>query len=408
MLAPAPPSAAEATHSPVASGGAVFRVLVGLYAAVRAELDAVAERSGIGRIGSCLTLLFTVALAGCVEAVAPPPTLRPPAAFAACGPSAPLCMAPGSGTCTPDSAECRCDESGVCCPRDAGCGGAPVPPPPDTTAPRLRVAWARGPNAEGSFTTLATERALAFAAEVAPDRLAPTVTWSVVDDPGDAARSVVPAGAPPMGATSGLDVPRQPADRWRLPHGASLSARALAFRVVAELPGYGGRPATRDSAVVRQREIDVLRQEYVDFGIPVPAARDVRTAADVAGQTRFAWGQLNQGDYGVAVITPVLVAGLNTLATQWDEPLSLSSVFRNPAHHRFHISVSGGSAKALLSQHQYGTAVDIRTYRNTDTWHRLRNFAKSAGACAEPLDISTSDHVHADWRASAPVCPRGW
>ncbi|HEY0780481.1 MAG TPA: D-Ala-D-Ala carboxypeptidase family metallohydrolase [Gemmatirosa sp.] len=314
---------------------------------------------------------------------------------------------PGVGACTPENPDCHCDASGFCCPQNTFCNVAPAPPP-DTTAGRLRILWARGPNAEGSFTTLAGERTLALAAEAAPERLASSVTWSVVADPGDAARGVVSGGPPSPGATSSLDVARQTTERWRLPHGAPLSARALAFRVVAELPASGGRRATRDSIVVRQREVDVLRQEYADFGIAAPAARDVRTAADVAGQTRFAWSQLNQGDYSVAVITPVLVAGLNTLAAQWDEPLSLSSVFRNPAHHRFHISVSGGSAKALLSQHQYGTAVDIRTYRNARTWHRLRNIAKSAGACAEPLDISTSDHVHADWRASAPVCPRGW
>ena len=152
----------------------------------------------------------------------------------------------------------------------------------------------------------------------------------------------------------------------------------------------------------------MLRQEYVDFGIPVPTPGDIRTPASVAGTTRFGWSDLNKGDYNVAVLTPVLLAKLNALDATAGGTLSLSSVFRNPAHHRFHVSVSGGAATALLSQHQYGTAVDIRTYRNTANWHRLRDLAKDADACAEPLNISTTDHVHADWRVGAPNCPKGW
>ncbi len=362
---------------------------------------------GRGSCGGLVALLLLCALAACVDAVAPSPAPQPRRELGLCNTDG-VCLEPGAGACTTASPDCLCDPGGAyCCLRDAFCARAPGPAS-DALAPQVRILWARGPNVEGSFTTLAGERTLAFAAEAVPAPLAPSVTWSVVDDPGDAVRAVAPSGSAPAGTSSSLDVSRQTTERWRLPHGAPLSARALAFRVVAELPASGGRRAARDSIVVRQREVDVLRQEYADFGIVVPSARDVVTPADVAGRTRFAWSQLNQGDYGVAVITPVLLAGLEAVSAQSDQPLALTSVFRNPAHHRFHINVSGGSAKALLSQHQYGTAVDIRTHRNLDTWHRLRNIAKSAGACAEPLTISTSDHVHADWRTGAPICPKGW
>ena len=140
----------------------------------------------------------------------------------------------------------------------------------------------------------------------------------------------------------------------------------------------------------------------------MPTAGDVRTPGEVAGLTRFAWAQLNQGDYGMAVLTAVLLRKLEEVATRAGGTLSISSVFRNPAHHRFHVNVSGGFATALLSQHQYGTAVDIRTFRVREQWARLRDYVKAAGACADPIGISTTDHVHADWRPSAPKCPPGW
>lgn len=353
-------------------------------------------------------LVLAAALAGCVDAAGPSPAAHARHDEVGCDPSIGLCLPPEMPPCTATNSECICDSEGrFCCRRDANCHiadpGVALP-----TLASLRVLSARGPNPEGSFTTLTGERTLTLTAEVAPSGLSPTVTWSVVDDPSDALQANAFGMSAPNGAQSAADVPRQTATRWRLPHGSPLSARALAFRVVAELPADGTHPMLRDSVVVRQREVDVLRQEYADFGIPVPAARDAKTSAEVAGLTRFGWSDLNKGDYGVAVLTPVLLSKLGELDAKAGGTLSLSSVFRNPAHHRYHISVSGGSATASLSQHQYGTAVDIRTYRNAKNWAHLRDLAKTAGACAEPLKISTTDHVHADWRTGAPKCPPGW
>ncbi len=335
-------------------------------------------------------------VSGCAERAAPLLAPRPPRAAGLCDLSrvascvAPPCDAGAAATCVapPDPAP-------------------PDPPPADTTGPRLRITTAQGPNPARSFTTRRGERTLTLAADVRPAGLAGSVSWTVTDDPSDRVASVAPA-APPNGTPAAVEVPAQPAARWRLPHGTSWADKALAFRVVAEAPSFFGPAPMRDAATVRQREVDVLRQEYVDFGIPVPAPDDVRSPADLVGLTRFAWSELNQGDYGVAVLAPVLLTKLGEMERAAGRALVLNSVFRNPAHHRFHMSVSGGGRAAQLSQHQYGTAVDVATSRDRRTWDNLRAAAKSVGACAEPLNISTVNHVHADWRSGAPQCPKGW
>ncbi len=359
---------------------------------------------------AALVPALIAAATSCADLAAPVTPTRPRADVVLCQ-SETVCAPPGAPPCTATNDQCICDASGeTCCARSMMCAFPTNPgsgSSPDSSR-RVRIVSARGPNPEGSFTTLRAERTLGFGAEATPGQLAPSVTWAVLDDPADAARAAAPTTPPPNGTQSAADVPQQTTVRWRLPHGSPLSARALAFKVVAELPAEAGRPAVRDSAVVRQREVDVLRQEYVDFGIPVPEANHVRKPSEIVGLTRFNWSDLNKGDYGVAVLTPALLAKLNELDAGARGTLSLSSVFRNPAHHRFHVSVSGGAATALLSQHQYGTAVDIRTYRNASTWSRLRDLAKRANACAEPRNISTTDHVHADWRTGAPNCPKGW
>lgn len=365
--------------------------------------------SWFDRFSLVVLLCCTATLAACADLAAPTLAPRPARLAAQCAPGE-MCAMFGSTCAGLSDSRCECDPFGTCCASGTTCTITlpfdPPGPPDSASTPKVRILAARGPNAEGSFTTLVAERTLGLSASATPGHLAPSVTWTVGDDPGDAAPATPPVGPLPNGPAASVDVPRQGTARWRAPHGAPLSARALAFRIVAALPAGGAR--ARDSVTVRQREVDVLRQEYVDFGIPVPNAGDVRTPAQVAGLTRFTWSQLNQGDYGPAVLTSVLLQKLEAVATAAGSSLSLSSVFRNPAHHRFHVNVSGGFATALLSQHQYGTAVDIRTFKVRATWARLRDYAKSAGACAEPLSISTTDHVHADWRPSAPRCPPGW
>lgn len=351
-----------------------------------------------------------ISAAGCADRSPPLLAPRPPHNFGTrgCG------TAEGDIQCPPPPAPCSATDGTCDCdaPGSTSCA-APTPPgagspAADSTTPRLRIVTAQGPNPERSFTTRTGERTLTLAADTRPSMLAGMVTWTIVDDPADRVHSAASPVAPPNGPTATVDVPSQTTERWRLPHGAPWTDKALAFKVVAEAPGAGGGTPLRDSVVVRQRELDVLRQEYVDFKIPVPGAGDVKTAADVAGLTRFAWSELNQGDYGKAVLTSLLLNKLGEVEADAQYRLTLNSVFRNPAHQRHHIDVSGGGSPAPVSQHQYGTAVDFHTPRNVRVWADLRDVVKRAGACAEPLRISTLNHVHADWRPGAPQCPANW
>lgn len=337
-----------------------------------------------------------VAAAACADRSAPLLAPRPPHAFGT------IYQDPPPPQCNDSTGRCDCTSNGG----DSSCGPLPpsVPPPDSTKSSRLRILAAGGSNPERSFTTQAGERTLTLSADVAPAALAGVVTWAVVDEPTDRVQSVAPLTRPPNGSSSNVDLPSQTTARWERPHGTAWTDKALAFKVMAEAPNLSGGPPLRDSAVVRQRELDVLRQEYVDFKIPVPAAADVRTAADVAGATRFSWAELNQGDYRLAVLTPRLLQKLPELQAMTSYALRLNSVFRNPAHQRFHIK--GGTA--TLSPHQYGTAVDLATYNDRTRWDALKDVSKRAGACVEPLKMSKLHHVHADWRPSAPVCPEGW
>ncbi|GJG85374.1 hypothetical protein tb265_05550 [Gemmatimonadetes bacterium T265] len=342
-------------------------------------------------------LTAALAAVSCADRITPLAP-RPPHAFGIIGCTGPGGSHPCAPTCADSLSTCDCTSSG----RDSSCVVVPLPPI-DSAPARLRIITAQGPNPEGSFTTRSGERTLTLAADVSPTTLAGAVAWTVADDPADRVQSAAPSTAPPNGASTSVDLPNQTATRWQLPHGTAWTDKALAFRVVAAVLGAGGAPL-RDSLVVRQREVDVLRQEYVDHGIPVPTAADTRTAADVAGVTRFGWAELNQGDYRFAVLTTRLLQKLPELEARAGTPLTLNSVFRNPAHQRFHIP--NGAAK--LSQHQYGTAVDLATFNDRARWDALKDVSKRAGACVEPLSISKLHHVHADWRPGAPVCPRGW
>lgn len=360
-------------------------------------LHAASRRARPALVGALA--LLALAAAACADHVPPPLAPGPPHRIGACGgPSTPC---PATPPC--DGPQCDCAADG----RDSSCDGVIVPLNPDSSTPSLRIVVATGPNPQRSFTTRSGERTLALAAQVRPAALAGQTTWTVVDDPTDVVASAAPTTAPTPGPSSAVDVPAQSTDRWHQPHGTAWTKKALAFKVTAEASAFG-LPPLRDSAVVRQREADVLRQEYLDFDIPVPAASDLKTAADVAGLTRFSWPQLNQGDYSTAVLTSTVLAKLNEIDVVTGYAMRLTSVFRNPAHQRFHIDVSGGGPPAPHSQHQYGTAFDVATFRNLVTWNRFQKAAKAAGACTEPLKISTLNHVHADWRAGAPACPAGW
>lgn len=109
----------------------------------------------------------------------------------------------------------------------------------------------------------------------------------------------------------------------------------------------------------------------------------------------------NQSYHSWAVITDRLRIGANATRAAYGKPLIISNGYRCPdKQHDVKPNewFAGG-------RHMHGDAVDFETGNDLATWQAIKAAAKSAGACVEPLESSTKNHVHADWR---PVCPNGW
>ncbi len=142
-----------------------------------------------------------------------------------------------------------------------------------------------------------------------------------------------------------------------------------------------------------------IKKEYKDhpeIGL-TPDCADFTTSK---GSANFSFGQLNTGDYSVALIKDPLISagpyssyGLEAWRNAYGFPMIVNSAYRNPIRN---INVGGAGD----SRHLYGDAADIRTNNDHDVWTQLALAAQNAypdwiedhnGACAWVC-------VHADWR----------
>ena len=112
--------------------------------------------------------------------------------------------------------------------------------------------------------------------------------------------------------------------------------------------------------------------------------------------------------YNVGYLSGDLIKNLPALRDSLGKPVVLTSGFRNPVHQRWHIQVSGGGTPSPTSTHQQGKAVDIRTGSDSSVWRRITKTASFLGACIEPIEASTVDHVHAEWTGGRSTCKPGW
>lgn len=300
-----------------------------------------------------------------------------------------------------------------------GINGAPAPPPPSGEDVEVRIVEVETAGPGRSFTSGHGEKTVRVRAEVTPEEAGESTEWMVLDVPGDEVAAV-----PPMGLDAGLetewDVPSQEASRWNgVPHPGSLDQKSLAFRIVASVTSEGERHESEPEEV-RQDEIDTIRQEYLDLGRKRHPARSDLGRSD---SPNFTAAELNHGDYGYWWANPRLLDGLEEVregvrrdliaAGRTFTGLVLTSAFRNPVHHSIHVG-----AAARESQHQYGTAADIRVWGHddltrTEFFDLLRRVAKKAGACYEPeqtirahsTDGKTLTHAHLAWQGD---CPGGW
>jgi hypothetical protein len=286
-------------------------------------------------------------------------------------------------------------------------------------APTLRIISAAGPNPGGSFIVRAPENIIQLRAEISDRSLESVVQWEITDDPTDLLTSRPPASVPP-GINSSFAVPssniRQ--DRWPsriVDHAAvgpdRLGRKSLAFRIVAKVD-FQGQTIRSEPVVVRQDEIDTLREEYVEWGqAQVPPRAQIGTQGAASRNT---------GDYTVWPANPLLVERMpvmQQLATEaWDRQLTVSGGFRNPVHHMIHAGITN---PVLNSQHLYGAATDwslmnpppgLTQHQYFYAIRRLTKDDRVAG-CFEPEDAirrgasGQLSHAHSDWRG---LCPARW
>ncbi|MBI2407608.1 MAG: hypothetical protein HYV19_04830 [Gemmatimonadetes bacterium] len=293
-------------------------------------------------------------------------------------------------------------------------GNSPLEPPPT-----IRISSAGGPNPNGSFLVRSPEDRIRLEAEVTPASLAPLVMWEVVDDPGDQVSSI-PPGAVANGARSEFDVPAANIKRSRwpskltdaLPLSDKLALKSLAFRITAKV-SYRGSEIRSTPVVVKQDEIDTIREEYVEFG-----QRSVISRAEL-GQRGDA--RRNSGaDYSSWAATDRLLSKMPTMQAlalqQLRQEIVVTSGYRNPVHQLVHIE-----ATAVNSPHLSGAATDWRILTGRpqgfsaqqyfDAIKRL-TFDPRVNGCFEPAGtiIAQShthslDHAHTDWPAR---CSPGW
>jgi len=271
------------------------------------------------------------------------------------------------------------------------------------TTASVTIFKAQGPNDGGSFTTRSGENKLSLAAGVTPATLAPTIQWEVVDNPDDAVLTLEPNGVTPaFGPTVDAIVPPQDAGRWAaIPHRGTLTQKSLALRVTAAVDG-SGTLIRSTPAVVRQDEIDTVREEYIELGLAPPGR------GQFIGEPPVDVG-LNTGDYGVMVWSNAFTTVLNALRFAWTARWQINSQYRNPVHQKWHV---GGETN---SAHQYSCAADLQTFppRVEDPvthelhfktvqdsltashyWTALADLADRQGFSVEPLKASKIGHVH--------------
>lgn len=283
-------------------------------------------------------------------------------------------------------------------------------------ADSLRISTLTFPFQEdSSFTTRDGEHTITLGVTLYGALTGP-VQWSVVDEPGDALQSgTVPAPAP--GFQTQFDVPgpliaAQTPDtsRWiAYTHPGDLNQKALAFTVTATAHRPDGSAVESTPIVLHQHQKDVLRQEYVDFGITaiLPARTQLKSAADFASR-HFTFAELTDVDYSVAFLTNELISHLDDLRDSVGSALPATSGYRNPVHHRFHFPRPVGARIATRSNHQSGNAADIGVGLSQARFDLVKRRAIEVGLCVEPVLQSTLSHIHVDWRNGRRACPGGW
>jgi hypothetical protein len=192
----------------------------------------------------------------------------------------------------------------------------------------------------------------------------------------------------------------------------SLAPQTLRAQQYAATPSppaaSGGRAASltytvtvtankgQDQTTIVQDEIDKIRQQYIDMSKNRTPVRHEFIDSGQSSAGHFTFAEIRSND-GAPWAVFSIFEDLETWRSNYGGSLTITRGYSTP---RYNATIPGA---ATNSQHIYGTATDVLS--NHATWGDLKQAAKDAGACTEPLQISTYSHVHGDWRGG---CPAGW
>lgn len=291
---------------------------------------------------------------------------------------------------------------------------------------KVQVVRVAGPNPGGSFTT--RENQIALEASLAPGYDG-SVGWEFVDDPSDGVDSPhVVVGQGPN-TTGGIGHSPGGRDRWPTSHPGPMDKKAFRYLVRA-YAAYGGNRVYSDPVILAQSVVDVIRQEYIDYGTPtnLTPSHDafIHAKPPFVGVYQHAPNsETGLGDYCVTgggscttLVSDRLSPFITWLQGVWKhQPLVITSILRNPVHHRTHM----GDIQTNDSPHKYGTAIDYdvsgEDHSRTQKlhWTALRNTGiryPQGGVCAETWYLGkwwAGHHVHFDRRYTAQnACPVSW
>lgn len=293
----------------------------------------------------------------------------------------------------------------------------------------LRIVEVEAALPDSSFTTRDGENVVRLRAAVSdPDRSA-DVQWRVEDFDGDQVDSGAPT-PPEAGASTTLVIDPDLGDphirgtpRWRaVPHPGAMDEKRLTYRIRAyyvDQTPEGPDTTWSQAVVLRQHDADVLRQEYIDFTLPVP---DRGVLIGHAPTRHFGLGELlRRSDYidlEIGWLERSMKDGLDATRDHFGGPLATSSVYRNPVHNSWHL---GGTQGAQRSSHMFGNAADLPTGGDEDRFYAIARAANLASGCLAPpqewltrnqirasYSIRNWSHVHADWSAGCPATWSQW
>jgi uncharacterized protein YcbK (DUF882 family) len=171
------------------------------------------------------------------------------------------------------------------------------------------------------------------------------------------------------------------------------------FQIIVNVVGVMPPPEPAQATInrtecsdARTRIIREYRTRNTDW---TPACADFVT---VMNSTYFVTNEYNHNGYHTNFIArQTLTVGADASRSTYGSPLVTTAGYRCPDKQN---DINANAVHG--SRHHHGDAMDWASYNDQNIWTLIRAAAKANGACVEPSNLSTLNHVHADWRGTCP------